>query len=320
MPTLHPSIPVWPKTLPNRASDTYWAIVNNFARCCADEDVIFYDGTYAPSPYDIIQAIKKHDKAIVFNMVDPPYTWHYLEELMQGLDTKILLVGTDAPDIATSFWLAWAHLEWPHYTAEDLQFRPNGDQLIFLSHNYKPHEHRVRLRSMLESRGLLSSGHFTLFDQDLDRNPVGRETNLGDLDIWQRHFLNVVSETVFRLMPELIVSEKTVKAILGLRPFVINGSPRYYDILESWGIDIFSDILPTDQMRRPADDLHECMDRNISLIGDAIESFSNTPLEKLYHGLLHRLESNQIKMKTLMAAEYKKLCVDDIKLAWRSLR
>lgn len=319
MITWHPTIPVWHRKKENKYFDTYQNIMNNFARCCGDDDVIFFDNTYA-SPDDVINAIQSHEKAIIFNIVDPPYTWHYLGELMQGLDTKVLFVGTDAPDISTWFALAWIHCVWPKYTIEELKFNSDGNQLVYLSYNYRPHEHRTRLQSMLKSRDLIDLGHFTLNDINHTRNPGGRETNLGNLDIWRRHFLNVISETVFRIHPELAFSEKTLKPILGLRPFIINGSPRIYDILEQWDIDMFSDVFPIKRMREPITDVNRCMERNINLIGDVIKELATTDLEKFYKSLWPRLKDNQMKMQQLMFDEYQKLCVNDIELKWRSLK
>jgi hypothetical protein len=52
--------------------------------------------------------------------------------------------------------------------------------------------------------------------------------SLGNLDIWQQHFLNVVGETEFMHWDNMFISEKTWKPILGLRPFVINGQTKIY--------------------------------------------------------------------------------------------
>lgn len=303
------NIPIWSPQSPNRYHNSYQKIIDNFARCCGDSDVLFIDSTYM-SGKDVVQIASRWNRSIVFNLVDPPYTWHYLRELLGNINC--IMVGTDAPDIATHFWLVHAYLEFPQYSTEELL---PAEMKTYLSYNYKPHAHRVALNEMLSSMDLCSTGTITTdADQPLE-NP-GREVGLGDIGLWKAHFLNIVNETVFRQYPELIVSEKMFKPLMGLRPFVINGSPRYYDILEGWGIDFFEDLWPISDMRQPADSLETLMHRNHSIICDIINSLRSQDLQSLYRSLLPRLERNRHLSQRLMLAEYQRLCVDDIDLNW----
>lgn len=222
------------------------------------------------------------------------------------------MVGTDAPDVPTHFWLVHGHLEFPRY--QDADLLPQNMK-VFLSYNYQPHEHRVKLIKHMQDRGLENFGYLSTYHKQLGV-VAGHEVGLGDLVYWQSHFLNIVNETTFRQHPELVVGEKIFKPILGLRPFIINGSPRFYDILESWGIDIFDDLFPVDDMRQPAPSLNHLMDRNHAIICDVIDRLKYQDLGVLYETLCPRLEYNRERIKELMFLEYRRLCEDDIELIW----
>jgi hypothetical protein len=310
-------IPPWPPSNDDnlvraRYYTTYQAIINNFDRCCKDKDVLFIDNTNLDGP-EVVTRVAEYRRSVIFNLLDPPYTWHYLQELLQKKD--YILVGTDSPHIAANFWLAWAHSEFPRYTDQDLEFKQSSS--IFLNYNYKPHEHRLNLIRHMNARDLQNFGIITT---NLTQIPhaLGRSIGLGDITVWQQHFLNIVSETVFKQKPELIINEKTLKPLLGLRPFIINGSPRYYDILESWGIDIFDDIWPISDMRQPSASLQSLMDRNHSIICDVVEILKKENLQLLYQKLLPRLQANRQRIQQLIQFEYQRLCVDDIDLSWRT--
>ena len=306
------SIPVWNPNSPNRYHITYQAIIDNFKRNCQDKDVLFIDNTYLDGQ-EVVTRVAEHEFSVIFNLVDPPYTWHYLQELLQK--ANYILVGTDAPNIATHFWVAWAYSEFPSYSDQDLAFTESS--LIFLSSNYKSHDHRLNLIHHMNARNLQNFGIITTELTQINC-ALGREVGVGDLTAWRQHFLNIVNETVFRLRPEIIVSEKILKPLLGLRPFIINGSPRYYDILESWGIDIFDDIWPISDMRQPSASRQELMDRNHTVICDVVEILKKENLPLLYQKLLPRLQANRRRIQQLMQSEYQRLCVDDIDLSWRT--
>jgi hypothetical protein len=45
--------------------------------------------------------------------------------------------------------------------------------------------------------------------------------SLGHRDNWQRHFINIVTETQFDIQQTNFVSEKIYKPIVGMRPFLV---------------------------------------------------------------------------------------------------
>lgn len=137
--------------------------------------------------------------------------------------------------------------------------------------NRKPHPHRMQLYRQLEElnlldRGLVSMGGNGAPLRTLPTDIVGQTiapnggteqfgitndiVSLGNIDYWQRHFLNIVTETIWDIEPSNFVSEKTFKPILGLRPFLIYAPHGGVDCLTSRGFEPyvgdFSDISDLD--------------------------------------------------------------------------
>jgi hypothetical protein len=111
--------------------------------------------------------------------------------------------------------------------------------------NRKPHWHRMRLYRELERRQLLDQGivsmggedgqHLRLLPEDQGMSTMapnaGTEQygiandimSLGHQANWCRHFLNIVTETVYDIDQQWFVTEKIYKPILGSRPFLVYG-------------------------------------------------------------------------------------------------
>jgi len=112
----------------------------------------------------------------------------------------------------------------------------------FMCLNRKPHWHRIQFYQELQKfnlidKGLVSMGSDTnipllgldnpLVD-DLTPNSGADQfgipndiATLGNIDNWQRHFLNIVTETSYDINSVHFVSEKIYKPILGMRPFLV---------------------------------------------------------------------------------------------------
>lgn len=158
----------------------------------------------------------------------------------------------------------------------------NEDEIIltdikynFLSYSRKPHLHRLNLYKKYVDNNLLDSGIATLgkgpnhnFDATLDENLEDyvkhghwfknndRMFNehgiphdlfsLGRIDIWKHHFLNIVNETMRNWeLQELMVTEKTFKPLIGMRPFLINGDVRSYQWLRDRSFKTFNHLFPS---------------------------------------------------------------------------
>lgn len=137
--------------------------------------------------------------------------------------------------------------------------------------NRKPHQHRMRLYHALQDAGLLDQGLVSMggnppvrllandqtAGQEIAPNPGSDQfginndiVSLGNLDNWQRHFVNIVTETIWDCEPSDFVSEKTYKPLLGLRPFLIYAPNGAVQCLINRGLEPyvndFQDITDTD--------------------------------------------------------------------------
>ena len=291
------NLPIWPEDHPTQYYKTYSTIVKNFEQAFEDKypcsKILFVDNTYLNAD-QIVAAIKSCgcDVVAVFSLVDPPYAWHYLEEQISQHCCNVVarFIGNESPDITVDFFWLLCITEMPNYCQEDLI--PDEIDLVYLNYNSKPHQHRVDLIAELHRRELDSWGMNTLHEH-IYMQP-GIVQSLGDLQIWRRHFLNIDSATVFRIGDsQLLISEKEFKPLLGLRPFVINGSPRYYQVLEKLGFDLFDDLLPIDQLQQEKDTIEETMHYCHSIICDIIHDLSKQNLDLLYAKMLPRLQVNR---------------------------
>lgn len=148
----------------------------------------------------------------------------------------------------------------------------NTDKIdtAYMCLNRKPHQHRIRLYQGLEQASLLDQGFVSmggtpplrLLPDDVAGQTIapngGTEqfgisndiVSLGNLDRWQRHFINIVTETVWDIEPSNFLSEKTFKPVLGLRPFLIYAPNGGVECLISRGIESyvndFKDIIDAD--------------------------------------------------------------------------
>jgi hypothetical protein len=127
---------------------------------------------------------------------------------------------------------------------------PDLDQLIdasridtaYMCLNRKPHWHRQKLYNKLQSLDLLQHGMVSMggsgtatrslvVDTEHDNLApnASREhygipndiVSLGHVENWQRHFVNIVTETFYDINQTGFVSEKIYKPVVGCRPFLV---------------------------------------------------------------------------------------------------
>jgi hypothetical protein len=207
-------------------------------------------------------------------------------------------------DIKYDFWAVACEQNFKQYQYQDLL--PTQFDFLFLNYNRKPHTHRVELVEAFEQAGIINLGcttlggsPYTVNDVDADYLNTGANDvvgdigipndiySLGQIGIWQRSFINIVSETQFA-NHSWFISEKTFKPIIGLRPFIVNGNPKIYTWLLDAGFDCFEDIFPVEDLISSSSIGH-----SHKLIVDSIKSFADRDIKSLYHQLLPRLINNQ---------------------------
>jgi len=125
----------------------------------------------------------------------------------------------------------------------------------FLSYNAKPHPHRLKFRAELETLHLIDNGAVSFGGDYPIRSPelktpafeesgagdarLNDTMTLGDIDVWNHSFINIVTETEFNPVERCFYSEKTWKPITGLRPFLHYSFDDVNKELNSWGFETF---------------------------------------------------------------------------------
>lgn len=245
------------------------------------------------------------DFTIICSLSDPLGP---IENLLGTLPGRVAKFGYVDDGIKFDFWALICQNYFRKYTPQEVQ--PTNFKHVFLNYNRKPHRHRTELVNLFELNNLIQHGittlggsRYTVNDKTKDYLEYGSGDIVGDvgipndifslgrLDIWNSHFLNIVSETQYEYSPNVFVSEKIYKPIIGLRPFVINGSPNIYKWLQTIGFDCFEDIFPVNELSR--NDSTGMKFKNHAIICDVVKELCGTNLQTLYTSLIPRLIYNQ---------------------------
>lgn len=199
-------------------------------------------------------------------------------------------------------WCAEFIRQYPKYFFDQRYLVEPNCEYLYLCLNRKPHEHRLFILDLLQNQNLMDLGLVSTptraLDENLifnepDRDPETRSRNrnhdgysLGDPDLWNRYFVNVVTETTIHT--NVLISEKTWKPIIGLRPFLILGDYKVYEKLQQLGFDTFDDIFGT-WYYDP-----EWQNRARSIV-DILQNFEKSPskLNQLWVSLKPRLVANR---------------------------
>ena len=206
--------------------------------------------------------------------VDPaPNPWDSERILRLFCKFNIFKIGNFSGEYAWDFASTVLCDRFKKYSEYEITLR--DIKYKFLSYSRKPHEHRLALYKKYVDNNLLDCGIATLgkgpnhnFESTLDENlndyiqhghwygegfdggyNIPHDLfSLGRMDIWQHHFLNIANETLpHNTDQELMVTEKTFKPIIGLRPFLINGDARSYQWLRNRGFKTFTHWFPTNE-------------------------------------------------------------------------
>ena len=196
---------------------------------------------------------------------------------------------------------------------------------LYLNYNRKPRPHRIEFVNLLYKNHLEKLGIVTLgkvdnstfntgiesvvtvltlneMNEDNALDTMGHAKNnelygipddvhsLGNLNIWNRHFLNIVSETEFYPWDNTFVTEKTWKPIIGLRPFVINGQAKIYQWLRHHGFCTFNQYFPGINLEEANElEVHDAIVKVIKYLRE----FTKQELYDLYNTMLPDLQHNR---------------------------
>ena len=259
-------------------------------------------------PAELVEVIKNHDPDITFlcSFTDPLGP---IENLVDQIPGRVELVGYTNSEYFYDFWAVACSQFFKTYFNSELE--PIKFDYLYLNYNRKPHRHRIELVNLLETSGLIDYGCVslgnsarTVNDQHANYKEYGADDvvgdvgipndiySLGQLEIWNKSFINVVSETQYEYSTNVFLSEKIFKPIIGLRPFVINGSPGIYRMLKKAGFDCFEDLFPVDLLSDENFN-NSWKFNNHKHIIEALMKFKDTNLLEIYNQLRPRLLYNR---------------------------
>jgi len=210
------------------------------------------------NPVDRIVLVAMLDQAI------PQPSWY------SEFDCEILALGYYPGKYALDFWAVFVDEFLNTLSTDQLTDVSNVDT-AYMCLNRKPHWHRRQLYNRLQAHDLLQHGIVSMggegtairslaVDQEHDNMAPNssREhhgipndiVSLGHIENWQRHFVNIVTETGYDINQSGFVSEKIYKPIVGCRPFLVydpDGGTRWLRDhgFESY-VDNFRDITDLD--------------------------------------------------------------------------
>lgn len=213
------------------------------------------------------------------------------------------------------YWFLACDTFFKKYTDEEIKPYDTFTN-TYLCYNRKPSGHRIKLQYEFMQNNLLDEGVFTMGLQNkvyetweerpphyrnFSENGYGMQSlmsgddetygipadafSLGNLDIWKKSFLCIVTETLGDQRDEHyipLLTEKTYKPIIGMRPFMVVGETTTHAKLRELGFYTFEADFPADPV-------------------EAVKFLSGEKLEALYQKLLPRLISNKRAMARLVS-------------------
>ena len=237
-------------------------------------------------------------------------------KIIQDNSISQIHIGNSRGQYYFSYWVEFIR-QHPTYFF-DLQYTKTPDiKKLYLCLNRKLHPFRIEFLKELEpilefgiiSRGSEGFDNILYNPKNIDIHEgefkitsltVNDIFSLGDSNIWNQFFINVVTESCKHT--DVFLSEKTWKPIIGLRPFLILGDDNLYNQLHDSGFDTFDDIFGTWW------DLPNWDQRSCAIV-DILKKFDKDPavLNTLYKKLLPRLLDNRKRFKEYMIENYNKI-------------
>jgi hypothetical protein len=197
------------------------------------------------------------DKIVLISMLDaaiPATEWY------QEFDCSVHAVGYYPGPDAVDFW---ALVVDQHFLCPEFDLYNNSKiDTAYMCLNRKPHWHRLQLYNQLVELGIVDQGIVSLggdngsatrlLKYDLGQSNLAPNAgtgqngiandimSLGHPDNWQRHFLNIVTETQFDIKKTYFVSEKIYKPMMGMRPFLVYASDGAVSWLTEHGFEPYT--------------------------------------------------------------------------------
>ena len=210
----------------------YYKIFENIERAYPHDKNLIVNGTWLNVEFqemcEVVLNTWKPTRVFIGSIVDPWCMTEWAEQKFAGI--PITYFGNvDRPNTRFEFFAFRVADHNPDIleTNLELKFEPG----LFLCYQHKPSQHRDLLTKSIIDNNLLSKGFLKykgkrvlgngiVSDENVESSAMiySKNANLGDMNVWNSYFVNVVSETVWNIEYDSFISEKTWKPIIGLRP------------------------------------------------------------------------------------------------------
>jgi hypothetical protein len=270
---------------------------------------VFINTTWLEINDELISTFDKNKTAICYsgpdwentNCIDIRKNAH---TLISENFKNVIHIGNTRGKFYFNFWAEFIRQNPNSFFAESYIIDPNFKKL-YMCLNRKPHSHRLFLVNLLEKHNLLNDGYVSVHRKHnpmylkeqlsnrvksannsiVDDIPIDNDiVSLGDSNIWNSHFINVVTETTVHT--DVFISEKTWKPIIGLRPFLILGDFHIYGYLKELGFDTFDDLFGTWYINKNWETRAE------SII-DILSFYKDKDINIIYKKIFPRLKHNR---------------------------
>lgn len=245
-------------------------------------------------------------RVLVFNCYDPLFNGsnntvllHYIKSINQR--SNITVVGNNVDNYLNYWCLPFApEGNFKNYLQDE--FLNFNFSKVFLCYQRSNTGNRKQLYDALST--LSDYGTATYAQWDNGSCAVSNDIyTLGEMSIWNSHFLNIVSETQYEWFDpyQIFLSEKTWKPIYGMRPFLHFTNIYANDFLKEQGFELFWE----DFGCTFSNDMN--VNNQINQIVNAIEFLKNENLNKLYNKLLPKIKHNRYNLNRFIQRQKDKI-------------
>ena len=254
--------------------------------------------------YDFLLTYNK--PVLLFNCFDPMFNGnnntplaHYIEKLNRTKHVRV--VGNNLDDYLNYWCLGFApEGQFKNYLQDD--FLKYNFEKVFLCYQRSNTGYREKLYDALKCYN--KYGTVTYAQIVNKKISVLNDINtVGELNIWNSHFLNIISETQYDWQNpyQIFLSEKTWKPIYGMRPFLHFTNVYANDFLKSQGFELFWEDFGC------VYDNNKSWSFQIKQITQAVENLKNKNLNSFYKKLLPKIKHNRINLNKFIQRQKDKI-------------
>lgn len=310
-------------------------IINKFTNDkCLLINLTWFGPQFDNDNWNKVLTLGEFDRVFFLASVDPCMIGdHEISTIKKATNSLyIYLLGNFDSPHQFNFFAPVVVEKFVKYSANDLKL---DVEKIFICYNRKPKVHRVELVQQLKHESLDQFGTITLGrdETNIQNNNIDHEYlsigmkeedfitlgnhpdnwefgipldnfSLHSMDVWKTSFLYIVGSTEFNPYDDLFCQQDTFKAILGQRPFIINGVQRTYKWLRYHGFKTFNHYWEHIDVEN--DNVHN----GIIEVIKYLSSMTKTELTNMYYDMLPDLEYN--KNHFYEFAKSQELLIDNI--------